>query len=231
MPGWESGDEPFDEEPIEAEEELALADGEERLPWLESDDEYEQQGPDTGRMLAFAAVGLLAIVALVGGAAWFLRGGSGEALVADGSVIEAPAEPYRTRPEDPGGAQVAGTGETSFEVAEGKAVEGRIAGSGTVPNPSIDRDQAAPNEPKPETASAGVGVQVGAYSARDAAEAGWATLSGRIEALQGRNHRIVQGVADSGTIYRLQAVAGSLAEAETLCRSIKSQGGDCQIKR
>ena len=77
----------------------------------------------------------------------------------------------------------------------------------------------------------GIGVQVGAYSSREAAETGWTTLSARIEALQGRNHRVVQGTADSGTIFRLQAVAGTVAEAETLCRSIKSQGGDCQVKR
>ena len=81
------------------------------------------------------------------------------------------------------------------------------------------------------TASGGIGVQVGAYSTRAQAETGWSQLTARIEALQGRNHRIVQGTADSGTIYRLQAVAGTVAEAETLCRSIKSQGGDCQVKR
>ena len=102
-----------------------------------------------------------------------------------------------------------------------------------MPRPSIDREQAAASTPasRPTATASGVGVQVGAYSSRDAAEAGWSTLSGRIPALQGRNHRVVQGTADSGTIYRLQAVAGTVAEAETLCRSIKSQGGDCQVKR
>jgi hypothetical protein len=42
---------------------------------------------------------------------------------------------------------------------------------------------------------------------------------------------VLQGTADSGTIYRLQAVAGSAAEADTLCRAIKASGGDCQVKR
>jgi hypothetical protein len=42
---------------------------------------------------------------------------------------------------------------------------------------------------------------------------------------------VVEGVADSGTIYRLQALAGSVAEAETLCQSLKAAGGDCQVKR
>jgi hypothetical protein len=80
-------------------------------------------------------------------------------------------------------------------------------------------------------AISGIGVQVGAYSTRAAAEAGWTQLSGRIEPLQGRSHRVVEGTADSGTIYRLQAVAGTVAEADALCRSIKASGGDCQVKR
>jgi hypothetical protein len=220
-----------DDGAIEADEQLALADGEERLPWLESDDDYEQPGVDTGRVVAFASVGLLAVVLIVGAIWWFTRDGTDEALVADGGVIEAPAAPYKTRPDDPGGRQVEGTGDTSFEVAEGETVEGRIAGSGSVPTPTIDREQSETPAAQATPSTGAVGVQVGAYSSRTAAEAGWSQLSGRIEALQGRNHRIVQGTADSGTIYRLQALAGSAGEADTLCRTIKSQGGDCQVKR
>lgn len=218
-----------DEDTIKAEEQLALADVDERLPWLESDDEDEQTGVDTGRIIAFAAVGALALVLLLGALWWFTGDRTDEELVADGGVIEAPDEPYRTRPDDPGGQQVAGTGDTSFEVGEGHSVEGQIAGG--APVPSIDREQSDAPAAAATPATSGVGVQVGAYSSREAAETGWTTLSGRIEALQGRNHRVVQGTADSGTIYRLQALAGTVAEAETLCRSIKAQGGDCQVKR
>lgn len=229
----------LEERPIEVHEELALDDGEERLPWLDSDDDYEPEGPDTGRIIAFAAVGLLAVVLIVGALWWLTRDRADPAMVADGSVIEAPDEPYRMAPENPGGRQVEGTGDTSFEVAEGQTVVSRIAGSGVVPPaPSIDREQAE-TPARGENASAqpaepqapGIGVQVGAYSSRSTAEAGWVQLSSRIEALQGRTYRIVQGRADSGTIYRLQAVAGTLAEAQTLCRTIKTQGGDCQVKR
>jgi hypothetical protein len=221
---------PGDEDTIEAEEQLALADGEERLPWLESDDDDEQPGVDTGRIVAFGAVGALALVLLLGALWWFTGDRADEELVADGGVIEAPDEPYRTRPDDPGGQEVAGTGDTSFEIGEGLAVEGRIAGDDT-PAPSIDREQTETPSATASPAARGVGVQVGAYSSREAAETGWTTLAGRIDVLQGRNHRVVQGTADSGTIYRLQAVAGTVAEAETLCRSIKAQGGDCQVKR
>jgi len=101
-------------------------------------------------------------------------------------------------------------------------------------NPRRARAAARSNRHDRDSASApagSVGVQVGAYSNRAQAEAGWTQLAGRFEALQGRNHRVLEGTADSGTIYRLQAVAGSAAEADTLCRSIKAAGGDCQVKR
>jgi len=228
------GDDLDEDGMIDADEQLSLADADERLPWLESDEEYEQPGVDTGRIVAFAAVGLLFIVLLLGAVYYFTRDPRDAELVADGSTIEAPAEPYKTRPADPGGKEVEGTGDTSYEVAEGQLVEGQIAAG--APGPSIDREQVdAPTAtPTPAATSAptgGVGVQVGAYSTSAQAEAGWSALAGRYEALQGRSHRVLQGTADSGTIYRLQAVAGSAAEADTLCRAIKAAGGDCQVKR
>ena len=59
---------------------------------------------------------------------------------------------------------------------------------------------------------------------------GWQTLTGRHEALQGVNHRVVQGTVDGSTVYRLQAVAGSTAAARELCSELKANGADCQVK-
>jgi hypothetical protein len=226
--GGDATADPDDEGPMVAEEQLALAGGEERLPWLESDDDYEEPGVDTGRIVTFAAAGLVVVAAAVGGLWWYLRDPPADATLAQGEVIEAPEEPYRERPEDPGGMQVEGTGQTAFEVAEGEQVEARVAGSG-VARPSIDREQAgaAPQDVK----TGAVGVQVGAYSSRAAAETGWSTLSARFAPLQGRNHRVLEGTADGGRIFRLQALAGTAAEAEALCRAVKSAGGACQVKR
>lgn len=235
LPGGERSADRDGDGIIEAEEQLSLADADERLPWLESDEEYEQPGVDTGRIVAFAAVGLLFIVLALGAVYYFTRDTRDAELVADGSTIEAPAEPYKTRPADRGGREVEGTGYESYGVGEGREVQGQIAAGG-VPVPSIDRQQtAAPTAAPSPTASAaatgGVGVQVGAYTTRAQAEAGWSQLSTRYEALKGRSHRVLQGTADSGTIFRLQAVAGSAAEADTLCRAVKAAGGDCQVKR
>lgn len=230
--GGGAGDAPrdLDEAVIEAENELAFADGGERLPWLESDDDFEQPGVDTGRIVTFAAAGLLAVILAVGAVWWLFGERTGDAILADGGTIEAPDEPYKSRPEDAGGRQVEGTGQTSFEVAEGQEIEGRIASS-DVPVPAVDREQAGDEEKIVPVAPSGVGVQVGAYATRAAAEAGWSTLAGRFEPLQGRSHRIVQGVVDSSTIYRLQAVTGTAEEADALCRAVKAVGGDCQVKR
>lgn len=219
--------------PLEADQELAFADREDRLPWLEADDDLDEPGADTGRIIAFAAVGVLALVLIVGAIWWFSRDHGPANLVADGSTIAAPEEPYKTRPAEPGGREVEGTGDSSFKVAEGQSVEGRVAPTG-VPAPSIDREQAGSK--LVETGgkivpAAGVGVQVGAYSSRQAAETGWNELAGRYEALKGAGHRIIEGQVDGGKVFRLQAVADDAAGAEALCRSMKAAGGDCQVKR
>jgi len=215
--------------------ELAFDDGDESLPWLESDDEYEQPGVDTGRIAAFAVIGLLVVGLLVGAIWWATQGRTGGgAALADGSTIEAPEEPYKTKPEDPGGKTFEGTGNTSFAVAEGQTREGRIVD--TSPPKPVQTATPAGAQTATQAAAAeadqpaGVGVQVGAYSTRAAAQQGWATLQGRYSALQGVRHRVVEGRADIGTVYRLQAVTGDLAAANSLCAELRSLGGACQVK-
>jgi len=208
-------------------EELTFADEDERLPWLEADEDYESGGVDTGRLVLFILGSLVALAAIIGGGYWLLSDRPDPAMVADGSVIEAPEGPYKERPADPGGAQAAGTGDTSFAVAEGRPPPSRVATGADAPAPSIDRDQ---DGGMPAAAAGGVGVQVGAYSSRERAEEGWQALSGSHEALSGVSHRVIQGTADGATVFRLQAVAGSAAAAQQLCAGLKASGADCQVK-
>ena len=94
-----------------SDDQLTLADEDERLPWLESgDDEDDEGGVDTGRIVGFALFAVLALAALVGGIWWFGNRGPDPELIADGSTIEAPAGPYKTAPADPGGKKFEGTG-------------------------------------------------------------------------------------------------------------------------
>lgn len=225
-PGASSGDGPLD-----TGAQLTLTGDDDALPWLESDDDEAEEGSDY-RILFFAigAVGLL--VALLVGASLLFDDGPRQDVTADGSTIEAPDQPYKERPDDPGGSQVAGTGDVSYEVGEGQGREGRLADD--TPAPSLSpQEQSADNRPDaapPAAAPSGVGVQVGAYSSRAAAETGWQQLSGRFSVLQGVSHRVIEGTVDGGAIYRLQAVAGNGDAADALCRAIRNAGGDCQVK-
>jgi hypothetical protein len=213
-----------------ADEQLTLADDDERLPWLESGDEDEDDdgGVDTGRIVGFALFAALALAALVGGIWWFGQRSPDPEMVADGSTIMAPVGPYKQRPSDPGGKTFEGTGNVAPAVGEGKATEGRIADQ--TPKPSIDAPKVG-QTPAPAAASSGVAVQVGAYTSKETAEAGWQKLLARTDKLAGVSHRVVEGTADMGTVFRLQAMAGDAAAASALCRALTSDGVDCQVKR
>ena len=245
-------DDPVEE--IVVEEPQMLADEDERLPWLESDDDYDEGGFDLNRLLV---VGLIAAVTLGGllGLIWFFsQPGADQELLAEGSTIEAPDTPYRTSPDDAGGTQVAGTGDASFEVGEGQSRESQLAGDADSAAPSIDRSQVGSSAEGTTTTAAGtagataaagtdtgtnsatttagrVAIQVAAYSSRARAEQGWSDLANRYDALQGLSHRIEEASIDGATVYRLQALASTAANADTVCRSLRAAGGDCQVKR
>lgn len=213
-----------------ADEQLTMADEDDRLPWLESGDEDDEDegGVDTGRIVGFALFAALALAALVAGIWWFGQRAPDAELVADGSTIQAPVGPYKEKPADPGGKTFEGTGNLAPAVGEGKTTEGRIADE--APKPSIDAPKPG-QAPAPATAPGGVAVQVGAYTSKETAEAGWQKLLARTDKLTGVSHRVVEGKADMGTIYRLQAMAGDAAAASALCKALNGDGVDCQVKR
>jgi hypothetical protein len=210
--------------------ELDLA-GSDSLPWLESDaDDEDAGGLDVGQILGFAGV-LLVLLAAIVGAVWYVSNRTGSEAVADGSVIEAPAGPIKQRPENPGGKKFAGTGNIAPLVGEGETREAVVAEPVVAPKPTpAPSPSASASAPAPAADMAGVAVQLAAYSSRARAEQGWSDLARRTAVLSGVKHRVVEGKVDIGTVYRLQAVVGSRAEAEQLCAALKADGLDCQIK-
>jgi hypothetical protein len=224
---WEASD----AEPLETER-LALDDEEERLPWLESgEDEIDDyDGVDNGRIATFLVAGLIALAAIVGGIWWVTHRNADPALVADGSVIAAPDTPASEKPRDPGGKTFDGTGDTSFAVSEGQTRAAHLGGdapsTAALPVPAAAPSVKATATPAPVT----VGVQIGAFSTNASAEAAWGKLAQQHSALGGVRHRVVQGSADIGTVYRLQALAGDVAAANALCSKLKAGGLSCQIK-
>ncbi len=252
-----TGEDEWIEDTSEGAAELELNE-EESLPWLESDEYDDGAGTvDTARIIGLAAMLILLLGLIIGGLWWLTNRNSDSNAVADGSTIEAPAGDYKERPDDAGGQEFAGTGDVAPATGEGQTREGTIAdGSGAATGtPSKIEDSAAANAgasftnsgessasetngegnaaaaAQTASASGGVGVQVGAYGSKARAEAGWKELRGQTAALNGVKYRIVKGTADIGTVYRLQAVAGSASAANTLCGKLKADGLPCQVKR
>lgn len=211
---------------FEVSDEPILVEDDEPLPWLESDYDEVEEGPDTARLLGFGLLGFLALALLLAAAWYFLKDRPDPNLVADGSTIEAPEGPTKERPEDAGGKEFEGTGNVAPTVGEGQTTEGRLAPDST-PKPSID---VASSGSSAAGSTSGVGVQVGAYSSKASANTAWSTLSGQTEALKGFKYRIVEGKVDGGTVFRLQAVAGDASAANRLCTALKSDGIACQVK-
>lgn len=223
------------------ERELAFETPDERLPWLESEEDGEEPPVyDTGRLIGLGLIMLVALVVLVGGVWFFANRSAVSGPAPDGSLVAAPTAPYKERPSSPGGKTFAGTGDTSYAVGEGREVEGKLAAAPPPPPAPAPTAQTtitatAKSEPSPAPAAdaalpQGTAVQVGAYSSRADAQAGWQRLTGQTDALAGVSHRIIAGRADIGTVYRLQAAGGDRAGAQALCSRLKAVGIACQVK-
>ena len=215
----------------------------EQLPWLEAvDDEDGPGGVPARRMLAALLVVLVAVAMVAGTFFWMGRRDGGETAGAP-ELIRAEAGPYKIKPTDPGGLDVAGDSETAFETGAGqdtdaqldlsKAPEEPIAAPKPAPEPkpafSDDTSKgakAAQAEPEPApTGGKGSVIQLGAFANRAQAERAWSALSARFPSV-GSMTKLV--IPFSGGI-RLRAGAGSPAEAKQACQALKVAGENCFV--
>ena len=125
----------------------------EALPWLEAvDDEDQPRGVSARKMLAaLLMVGIA--VAIVAGTLFYMgrqSGGSGPP-----ELIRAEVGPYKVRPDDPGGLDVAGDSGTAFATGAGEDQDAQLdVGKLTEPPPPLPPKEGEPKptpppEPKP----------------------------------------------------------------------------------
>lgn len=216
---------------------------EDRLPWLEEvEDEDGPRGVSAGGMLGALLV-VLGAAAIVAGTFFWL--GRQDPAVGGGApeLIRAPEGPYKVKPQDPGGLDVAGESETAFETSAGQDVDSQLDPSklpqppATQPEPkrippNETREPLPPDPPKiaPSGASGSV-VQLGAYKNTAQAERAWSALSARFPNLSGLSKMVVPYSAGASSGYRLRAGASSPAEAQQICRALQAAGESCFIAR
>jgi hypothetical protein len=217
---------------------------EDRLPWLEAvEEDGESEGPGFAKLAAALIIGLLAIGLIVGGLFWL---GNRNRPGGNGEIIAAPEGDYKVRPDDPGGMNVQGEGDTAIAASEGAQPQGQLD-TNRVAEAPVDRSGAAPVAPQAQAPpaqnqqaaaparptqpaparpapAAGPTVQLGAFSSEASANRAWTALSGRFRYLAPLSHGVVPVQANGRTLYRLRA---SGPGATDVCRRLQAAGETC----
>jgi len=216
----------------------------EDLPWLQSvDDEDEPRGVSARKMLA--VLGVVLVAALLVGAVFFWVGRRDAQVNGPPELIKADPAPYKVRPVNPGGLDIAGESETAFETSAGQDTDAKLdmskapaeaevpappqpkagAAAETRPLEAVPQEQPkAASQPK-ATGEAGSVVQLGAFQNIAQAERAWTALSSRFSSVAALNKMIVPF---SGGI-RLRAGAASPADAKQVCQTLKAAGENCFV--
>lgn len=226
------------------------ADGGDKLPWLEPVEEERVEagsGPSTGKVVGLVLIGLVVLGLIIGGYSWLSRPAATEG---GGELIAAPEGPYKVKPDDPGGMEVEGKGDTAFAASVGAEPSGRIDTS-AVPEapvaaarPTAKTGPAQPVASPPEEASDLIGsgqrlqtaddnivpearggtIQLGAFSSQASANSAWKALSSRFRYLEPLGHSVIPVQSGGRTLYRLRA---SGPGAVDICRRLTVAGETC----
>ena len=115
---------------------------EDRLPWLEAADGFEEDGEvSPARLLMMVFGGLLLIAAALGGLWWIQNGGSR----GNGELIAAQEGDYKFAPKNDGAKTFEGEGDASFSASEGAEPAGKVDPSRMPEEPAVtpeDREAA-----------------------------------------------------------------------------------------
>jgi hypothetical protein len=215
----------------------------ESLPWLEAvENEDGPRAISARKMLVGLTLILLAAAVVAGTMFWLGRqdpvpGGAPQ-------LIRAEPGPYKVRPSDPGGLDVAGDSETAYSTSAGEdpdaALDVRKLPPEMTPAPVQTPEQVTPpkkipprevKEPAPDAAAApavpsGPTIQLGAYASTVKADTAWKLLSGRFPHVAALNKVVVTANVGGKSVYRLRA-SGSSDQTKAACAALRAAGESC----
>lgn len=213
------------------------------LPWLEAvENEDGPRAISARKMLAALLLVLLAAATVAGTMFWIGR--QDPTTSGAPQLIRAEPGPYKVRPADPGGLDVAGDSETAFSTSAGEdpdaALDVKKLPQEMTPLP-VETPQAAapakkipPNEveepatdrPAVSAVPSGPTIQLGAYASTVKAETAWKLLSGRFPEVATLNKAVVTATVGGKSVYRLRA-SGSSEQTKAACAALKAAGESC----
>jgi hypothetical protein len=214
------------------------------LPWLEAvDDEDGPRGVSARKMLV-ALVLVLAAAAVVAGTMFWL-GRRDPVVTGAPELIRAEPGPYKIKPQDPGGLDVAGDSETAYSTSAGEDPDSSLdvrklpqemeplpapPAEGTAPPKKIPPNETkvpANDEPAPAGPS-GPTIQLGAYASTIKADTAWNLLSGRFPEVAALKKSVVTATVKGKPFYRLRAV-GSSEQTKAACAALRAAGESCLV--
>ena len=205
-------------------EELELGNGQ-RLPWLETAEEYDTRRRRGWGTIAVALLGLVVLMMVVSGIWYTQRGGS---TAGNGELISAEPGPYKVRTPGRDGLRVGSDSDAMLATSEGQEASGRIAGGSAAAVGASEvqaaqtRDLASDQGPalKP-LGKGGAAVQLGAYESDAIARERWAALSRDQRSLAERAHSVEQVAAGGKTVFRLRVGVADRRAAAILCEDLQ----------
>ncbi len=212
----------------------------ESLPWLEEVENEDGPRAISARKMLTALLLVLLAAAVVAGTMFWL-GRQDPAPGGAPILIKAEPGPYKVKPADPGGLDVAGDSETAYSTSAGEdpdaALDVRKLPQEMTPLPVETPQQATPPKPKEApkpvpaepaapSAPAGPTIQLGAYASTVKADTAWKLLSGRFPQVAALNKVVVTANVGGKSVYRLRAT-GSSEQTKAACAALKAAGESC----
>ena len=168
-----------------------------------------------------AALTIVGIAALIVAATFFWLGRRDAQVAGAPELIRADPAPYKIRPDDPGGLDVAGESETAYSTSAGedpdaaldmaKLPEGVEAPApepvvAEAPKKAPPKEAKAPAPVEAAPVAGGPTIQLGAYASTIKAETAWSMLSARFPEVAALNKSVVSATVGGKAIHRLRAV-------------------------
>lgn len=217
------------------------------LPWLEAVENEDGPRSISARKMFVALLLVLLAGAIVAGTMFWV-GRQDPAPGGAPQLIKAEPGPYKVRPSDPGGLDVAGDSETAYSTSAGEdpdaALDVRKLPQEMTPLPVETKQPATPpkkippnevKEPAPDNVAAaspatpsGPTIQLGAYASTVKADTAWKLLSGRFPAVAALNKVVVTATVNGKPVHRLRA-SGSSDQTKAACSALRAAGESCMV--